>query len=70
MPLIEIKCRRIELYDLLEGANAGNLISRVNDGGRFSLGPHQYYIDEFRGGRHRAHLLEVIDWHDCLLYDK
>jgi hypothetical protein len=49
--------------DLLERANTGDLIARMNNRRSPSLRPHEDDINELRGRRHRLHRFEVVDRH-------
>mmetsp|Transcript_2002 Transcript_2002/g.3196 ORF Transcript_2002/g.3196 Transcript_2002/m.3196 type:complete len:276 (-) Transcript_2002:112-939(-) len=52
-------------FDLshVEGPDPRNLVSRMNDCWSAALRPHQNNVNQFRCSRHRAHFLEVVDWH-------
>lgn len=40
----------------------------MDDRRRFSLGPHQHNVDQFRRRWHRMHLLEIVNRHDDNLF--
>jgi hypothetical protein len=58
---------RTTMRNVLKGTDARNFISRMDHGGCFPLCPHQHNVDQFRSGRYRVHLFEVVDRHDSML---
>ena len=55
-------------FDLahVKGPDALNFVPRVDDRRRLALGAHEDDVDQVGCGRHRGHLLEVVDGHGGL----
>ena len=55
-------------FDLahVKGPDALDLVPRVDDRRRLALGAHEDDVDQVGCGRHRGHLLEVVDGHGGL----
>lgn len=58
-----LRRKEMILSDLLEGTNARDLVPRMDDCRRTTLGPHQHNVNEIGRRWHGAHLLKVVDRH-------
>lgn len=53
--------------NLLEGSNACDLVSWMNNSWGSSLRPHQHNVDQLRCRRNWAHRLEIVNGHGYYL---
>ena len=51
--------------NVLEGTDARNLVTWMDNSGRFTLRAHQDNIDHIGGRWHGANALEIVDGHDA-----